>query len=128
MLTDISGSSAFVKANFVTYSEEAKQEILSVDKDIIINFGVVSEECARAMAIGLMQKTNCDIALCTTGIAGPTGGTIDKPIGLCYISCKYKNKVHIKKLVLSSDNNRKQMKKIFAENAINFAYEILCSD
>ncbi len=128
MLTDISGSSAFIKANFVTYSEEAKQEILDVDKNIIVNFGVVSEECAEAMAIGLMQKTNCDIALCTTGIAGPTGGTKDKPVGLCYLSCKYKNQVHIKKLVLNSNIERKQMKKLFAENAINFVYEILSSN
>ena len=59
-----------------------------------MEFGVVSEECAKAMVIGLMQKTNCDIALCTTGIAGPTGGTKDKPVGLCYISCKYKDKIY----------------------------------
>lgn len=128
MLTDISGSSAFVKANFVTYSEEAKQEILGVDKDIIAKYGVVSEEVAKEMAKGLIKKTNCDVALCTTGIAGPTGGTKDKPIGLCYISCGYEGKIYIKKLTLNSEIERKEMKTLFAKHAISFAYEILCSN
>lgn len=128
MLTDISGSSTFVKANFVTYSEEAKHEILGVPNSIFKDFGVVSEECAKAMADGLIKKTGCDIAICTTGIAGPTGGSDDKPVGLCYISCSYQGVIHIKKLLLDSNIERKEMKKIFAENAIKFAYEILSCD
>lgn len=127
MLTDISGSSNFVKMNFVTYANEAKHQILGVNNGILDKFGAVSEECATEMANGLMKKTKCDIALCTTGIAGPTGGTIEKPVGLCYISCKYKNKVHIKKLLLPA-TKRKQMKEQFAKNAINFAYEILTTN
>ena len=125
MLTDISGSSEFVKLNFVTYANEAKHEILGVNWDTLNNFGAVSEECAKEMASGLANKTNCDVALCTTGIAGPTGGTKEKPVGLCYISCFYKNQVYIKKLLLDEKTPRKEMKKLFAENAINFAYEIL---
>lgn len=125
MLTDISGSSEFVKLNFVTYANEAKHEILGVSWDILNNFGAVSEECAREMAIGLNKKTGCDVALCTTGIAGPTGGTDEKPVGLCYVSCLYKNKTHIKKLLLNPNTPRKEMKKLFAQNAIEFAYEIL---
>lgn len=125
MLTDVSGSSAFVKANFVTYSEEAKTEILGVPQDIFKDFGVVSEECAKAMAEGLLKKIKSDIVICTTGIAGPTGGTKEKPVGLCYVSCGYKNSVYVKKLLLNSNIERKEMKKLFAENAIKFAYEIL---
>lgn len=128
MLTDVSGSSAFVKANFVTYSEEAKTEILGVPQDVFKDFGVVSEECAKAMAEGLVKKTKSDIVICTTGIAGPTGGTKEKPIGLCYVSCGYKNSVYVKKLLLNSNIERKEMKKLFAENAIKFAYEILTSN
>ena len=71
-LTDVSGSSEYIKLNFVTYANEAKHKILGVSWDILDNFGAVSEECAEAMANGLYQATNCDIALCTTGIAGPT--------------------------------------------------------
>ena len=100
-LTDISGSSEYVKLNFVTYANEAKHDILGVSWDILNNFGAVSEECAHAMADGLQKITNCDIALCTTGIAGPTGGTNEKPVGLIYISVKYKNIVTVKEIKLS---------------------------
>ena len=125
MLTDVSGSSAFVKMNFITYSNEAKQEVLKVRKKTIEKYGVVSEECAKEMAEGLMKKTGCDIALCTTGIAGPTGGSEEKPVGLCYISCRYNKKTYVKRLLLDSKIPRVEMKKQFANFAINFAYEIL---
>ncbi len=124
-LTDVDGSSSYVKLNFVTYSNESKHEILGVSWDILNNFGAVSEECAQSMAEGLMQRTCCDISLCTTGIAGPTGGTADKPVGLCYISCKYKNIVTVKELRLSCDIPRVQMKQMFADNAIKLAISIL---
>ena len=125
MLTDVSGSSAFVKMNFVTYSNEAKQEILGVQPETLEKFGAVSEECASEMAEGLMQKTGCDIALCTTGIAGPTGGTKEKPVGLCYIACRFKGQTIVKKIVENSHLERCLMKQKFAEHAINLAYEIL---
>ena len=125
MLTDISGSSAFIKLNFVTYSNEAKHKMLGVSSNTLEKYGAVSEECAKEMAEGLMKQTNCDISLCTTGIAGPTGGTKEKPVGLCYISCRFKNQTHIKKLRLNPNIERKEMKRLFAENAINFAYEVL---
>ena len=125
MLTDISGSSAFVKMNFVTYSNGAKQEILGVKAETLKNFGAVSEECAREMAEGLMQKTGCNIALCTTGIAGPTGGTKEKPVGLCYIACRFKGQTIVKKIIENPHLERCLMKQKFAEHAINLAYETL---
>lgn len=125
MLTDISGSSAFIKMNFVTYSNEAKQEILGVSKNTLDNYGAVSEECVNEMAKGLMQKTGCDIALCTTGIAGPTGGTDEKSVGLCYIACRFKGQTIVKKIVENPYLERCLMKQKFAEHAINLAYEIL---
>lgn len=128
MLTDISGSSEYVKLNFVTYANEAKHKILGVSIETLEKYGAVSEECAREMAEGLFDKTGCDIALCTTGIAGPTGGTAEKPVGLCYISCRYQDKIHIKKVLLNPDIERKEMKKLFAEHAIEFAYDILSSN
>ncbi len=125
MLTDVSGSSAFVKMNFVTYSNEAKHEILGVNTEILEKFGAVSEECAIEMAEGLMQKTGCDVALCTTGIAGPTGGSKEKPVGLCYIACRYNGQTTVKKIIENPNLRRIDMKQKFAEHAINFAYEIL---
>ena len=125
MLTDISGSSAFVKMNFVTYSNEAKQEILGVQVETLEKFGAVSKECASEMAQGLMQKTGCDVALCTTGIAGPTGGTDEKPVGLCYIACRFKGQTIVKKIVENPHLERCSMKQKFAEHAIKLAYEIL---
>ena len=125
MLTDISGSSAFVKMNFVTYSNNAKHEFLGVSNKTLEKFGAVSEECAFEMADGLMNKTGCDISLCTTGIAGPTGGSDEKPVGLCYISCKYNDQTFVKKVFENPNLERIIMKQRFAEHAIKFAYEIL---
>ena len=125
MLTDVSGSSAYTKLNFVTYANEAKHEILGVSTETLMHFGAVSEECAREMADGLMKRTNCDIALCTTGIAGPTGGTKEKPVGLCYISCKFKGKTIVEKILLNPKTKRKELKQQFAQKAIDLAYKML---
>lgn len=127
-LTDVSGSSEYVKLNFVTYANEAKHKILNVSWDILDNFGAVSEQCAQAMAEGLQKATNCDVALCTTGIAGPTGGTKEKPVGLIYISIKYKNIVTVKEIKLPPNTPRIQMKEEFANHALKFALSILTSD
>lgn len=128
MLTDISGSSAFVKMNFVTYSNEAKRDILDVREETLNKYGAVSEQCVREMADGLINKTHCDIALCTTGIAGPTGGTEEKPVGLCYISCCYNAKTLVKKVLENPNLERKEMKHKFAEHAIKFALDVLSSN
>lgn len=127
-LTDVSGSSEYVKLNFVTYANEAKHKILGVSWNILNNFGAVSEECAEAMANGLYEATNCDIALCTTGIAGPTGGTKEKPVGLVYISMRYKGIVTVKEVKLSPTLPRIEMKEQFANQALKLALDILTRD
>ena len=123
--TDISGSSNFVKQNFVTYSNEAKSEILNVPSEIIKKYGAVSEDCAYLMAEGLHNRTNCDLCICTTGIAGPTGGTKEKPVGLIYISVYYNKKINVKKFVFFGFLPRKFMKFVFTQAAINFTYQIM---
>lgn len=125
MLTDVSGSSSYTKLNFVTYSNEAKHEILGVSIETLKKHGAVSAECASEMAEGLKLRTGCDIALCTTGVAGPTGGTAEKPVGLCYISCKYGDKMVVKKVLLNPSIERTEMKKQFAEHAIELAWDFL---
>lgn len=127
-LTDVSGSSAYVKLNFVTYANEAKHNILGVSNEILNTKGAVSEECAEAMANGLYEKTGCDVALCTTGIAGPTGGTPEKPVGLVYISIRYKNIVTVKEVKLSPRLNRRKMKEKFTQEALKLAISTLCSE
>lgn len=124
-LTDVSGSSEYVKLNFVTYANEAKHKILGVSWDILNTYGAVSEQCAEAMANGLAKATGCDVAICTTGIAGPTGGTKEKPVGLVYISVKYKGIVTIKEVKLSPDIPRIEIKEQFANHALKLAISTL---
>lgn len=124
-LTDISGSSEYIKANYVTYSNDAKNKILGVSWDILNDFGAVSEQCAQAMVEGLHNITKSDIALCITGIAGPTGGTKDKPVGLAYISLLYNNIITVKKIVKPSNTPRIEMKQLFANEALNLTISML---
>jgi nicotinamide-nucleotide amidase len=81
-LTAMAGSSVWFERGFVTYSNEAKTEMLGVPRDLIERFGAVSEEVARAMALGAVRHSRAQIALSITGVAGPGGGTLTKPVGL----------------------------------------------
>lgn len=85
-ITDVSGSSATLVAGFVTYSNQAKKEILGVGEQLLIEYGAVSEQVARAMAEGAERVAGADIAISVTGVAGPTGGTAAKPVGLVYMA------------------------------------------
>jgi len=85
-LTDIAGSSAVVDRGFVTYTNEAKQQMLGVPSDTLVKFGAVSRETAEAMARGVLGNANADIAVAVTGIAGPGGGSADKPVGLVHFA------------------------------------------
>ena len=123
--TDISGSSDFVKLNFVTYANKAKEDILKVPSDILNTRGAVSEECAYNMAFGLHNLTGCDIAICTTGIAGPGGGSREKPVGLVFISIYFKGKIVVKKVQYPSFIPRKLMKFLFTQKAISLAYNLI---
>ena len=124
-LTDVSGSSDYVKLNFVTYANEAKNNMLGVSWDILNNKGAVSEECACAMVKGLKKQTHCDIALCTTGIAGPTGGTKEKPVGLMFTAVLYNGITTVKEVRLPSNLDRITMKQKFADEALKLALSTL---
>jgi len=80
-LTRKAGASSYFDRGFITYSNEAKHEQLGVGMNIIETYGAVSEECAKAMAEGALKNSNADIAISITGIAGPDGGTTEKPLG-----------------------------------------------
>ena len=82
--TDLSGSSNWFERGFVTYSNEAKAELLGVDPGLIAQHGAVSEVVARAMAFGAIRHSRAQASVAVTGVAGPTGGTPDKPVGLVW--------------------------------------------
>jgi len=86
LLTEIPGSSDVVERGFVTYSNDAKEAMLGVPRDLLIAHGAVSESVARAMVQGALEHSNADIAIAVTGIAGPGGGSDDKPVGLVHIA------------------------------------------
>ncbi len=84
LITSVAGSSDVFERGFVTYSNPAKVECLGVDSDLIERFGAVSAEVAAAMAAGLLRKSPAKVAISVTGIAGPVGGSAEKPVGLVY--------------------------------------------
>lgn len=84
--TELAGSSAWFDRGFVTYSNEAKTDLLGVDAALIVAHGAVSEPVARAMADGAVQRAGVQVAVAVTGIAGPTGGSLDKPVGTVWLA------------------------------------------
>ena len=85
-LTNVPGSSAYFVGGVVAYSNQAKERILGVSGETLSAYGAVSEECAREMARGARRIFSTDVAISATGIAGPTGGTPEKPVGLVYVA------------------------------------------
>ena len=105
-LVDVPGASAVLCESYVTYSNEAKQRLLGVSGETLRAHGAVSEQCAREMAEGCRRASGADWALATTGIAGPDGGTPEKPVGTVYIACAGRQGVVVKALKLRGDRTR----------------------
>ena len=124
-LTDVAGSSLYFLQGFVTYSNQAKQKTLAVPKELLESFGAVSEEVARAMAEGCLAKCGADIALATTGIAGPSGGSPEKPVGMVCLAIaeKLSGRVHSKTLFMQGDRERNKFR--FSEAALRELWECL---
>lgn len=124
-LTDISGSSQYIILNLVTYANEAKQKMLKVNENTLQTYGAVSEECAYEMAKGLFELTKSDICVSTTGIAGPSGGTAEKPVGLMYSTIYTPQHFKTYKILVDSSTPRVKMKEIFVEQVLKNIYEFL---
>jgi PncC family amidohydrolase len=124
-LTDISGSSAFIRLNLVTYSNEAKHKMLGVRNETLENFGAVSEECSFEMARGLQKLTDSDICISTTGIAGPTGGTEEKPVGLMFSTICTKEKALTFQVNFHPEIPRIEMKELFTQAVLEKFYDFL---
>lgn len=103
-ITDLAGSSAIFDRGFVTYSNEAKHDHLGVSLNTLNQFGAVSRETASEMVLGTLAHSNADIAVSVTGIAGPSGGSDEKPVGLVYIGTAIKGGApHVTKNLFEGD-------------------------
>jgi competence/damage-inducible protein CinA-like protein len=116
-LTDVPGASAVFLEGNITYSNEAKTRTLGVSVELFFSVGAVSEEVARAMAEGALKRSGATYSLSTTGIAGPEGGTIEKPVGTVYIGLASRNDdTRVEKLFFPTD--RRTFKRICTQHAL----------
>ena len=122
-ITSISGSSQVFEAGFVTYSNHIKESILSVPHQIINDNGAVSRETVLAMAKGALKKANADITIAVSGVAGPTGGTIEKPVGTVWIA--YGTKENIETQCFLIHGNRINFQKIVAARSLDLVRRLL---
>ena len=104
-IVNVSGASEVFMEGYITYASASKEKILGVRHDTIERFGVVSAETAKEMADGARRVAEADFALSVTGIAGPSGGTIDKPVGLVYIGCSSKKDTRVIRNVFDGDRD-----------------------
>jgi nicotinamide-nucleotide amidase len=118
-LTDIAGSSAYITLNVVTYANEAKRDVLKVSPLLLEEYGAVSPECAEAMAHGVRKLSSADIGLSVTGIAGPDGGTEEKPVGLVYIGLASADFVHVGRFQFPAQLGRETIRHWSSSAAIN---------
>ena len=122
-LIGISGISDVYRAGLVTYSNEAKQSLLGVSKETLKLHGAVSAETAKEMVEGTLRVTGADYAVSITGIAGPGGGTEEKPVGLVYIACGNKDEITVKKNLF--DGDRQEVRETSTETALQMLKEEL---
>jgi nicotinamide-nucleotide amidase len=118
-ITNVSGSSEYFERGIITYSNKSKMDELGVLSELISKHGAVSQEVAEAMALGIRTTSNVDIGISTTGIAGPTGGSPEKPIGLVWIG--YSDKEGTFALQFNFGGERR----IIKERAVQAALELL---
>lgn len=122
-LVNVAGASDVFGESYVTYSNEAKHRLVGVNEETLKQFGAVSEETAYEMAAGAARAAGADVGLSSTGIAGPGGGTPEKPVGLVYIGCFVCGKVQVRRLNLHG--SREQIRRNTVEAVLKLAAEML---
>lgn len=105
-IVNVAGASEVFRGGYITYSNKQKRNVIGVKKSTLEKYGAVSEQVAAEMAKGVLEVSKADVAISTTGIAGPGGGTPEKPVGLVYIGCAVKNKVYVEKFNFSGSRNK----------------------
>jgi nicotinamide-nucleotide amidase len=126
MITDAPGSSEYFLAGLVTYSYGSKTSLLGVKESTLIKHGAVSEEVAREMAMGVKELLSADLGLSTTGIAGPSGGMKEKPVGLTYIGLAYRDEMFVEKMILPG--TREEIRRAAAIHALDMILRVIGSD
>jgi len=114
LITEVPGASKIYGFGFITYANEAKISVLGVNSETLEKHGAVSEQTALEMATGALRVSGADIAVSITGIAGPGGGTKEKPVGLVYVAIADKETAEVKRLLLNGD--RESIRKETCEN------------
>lgn len=117
-LTSVPGSSAWYLGGVVAYANEIKTALLGVPPETLLRHGAVSPQTARAMAQGVLERTGADVAVSVTGIAGPTGGTPRKPVGLVYIGVARKGRRAVARRFLSTAGTREGVRKETVREAV----------
>tara|TARA_B100001121_G_C18566790_1_gene563074 strand:- start:217 stop:678 length:462 start_codon:yes stop_codon:yes gene_type:complete len=123
-ITSVSGASKIFNLGLITYSNQAKIKVLKVNKKLIEKYGAVSHECCLAMVDNLSKISRANVNVSITGIAGPKGGTKQKPIGLVYIGIKKSNKIKINKYLFRS-KKRSSIQRATVKKALNLVFRIV---
>ncbi|MDV4164175.1 CinA family protein [Rhizobium leguminosarum] len=126
-LTEISGSSAVVDRGFVTYTNTAKIEMLGVQAETLLRFGAVSEETAQQMVHGALFRSRAEIAVAVTGIAGPGGGSVEKPVGLVHLAAKSRSGALIHRKMLYGDIGRSEVRLATIRTALELVRSLLAA-
>ncbi|WP_421912977.1 CinA family protein [Mesorhizobium sp.] len=124
-MTDIAGSSAVVDRGFITYSNEAKMEMLGVSVDTLEAHGAVSRETAMAMASGALALSRAGLTLAVTGIAGPGGGSAEKPVGLVWFAVALAGQPVLAECELFADNGRDFIRRETVRHALELGLQAL---
>ncbi len=123
-LTDVSGSSDWFECGFITYSNQSKMSLLNVDEKEIGLHGAVSEQVVKAMSIGALDNSIADVSISVSGIAGPGGGTVDKPVGTIWFGWCVRGCTPITELMLFS-GDRETIRRQTVEHSLSRLIEIL---
>ena len=124
-LTDMAGSSAYIDRCFVTYSNEAKHELLGVNTEVLKQFGAVSKETVEQMVTGAMQAANADVGIAVSGIAGPGGGSVEKPVGTVWVAIKILDKLSVNHCLFAG--NRAEVRLQVIEYSLEKTIELINS-
>lgn len=124
LITSVPGSSDVLDSGFVTYSNAAKSRMIGVPATLIAQHGAVSEEVARAMAEGAVANSAADIAVAVTGVAGPGGGTAQKPVGLVHCAAARQGHATITRVLRLGDIGREAVRMATVRAAVELVYEI----
>ena len=124
-LTSIGGSTAWFDRAYVTYSYESKQEMLGVNEQTIMHHGAVSEACVKEMVVGALQNSHANIAVACSGIAGPGGGSEDKPVGTVWIAWAAQGHEEIRAQKFLFDGDRQQVREATTIEALKGVESLL---